>query len=173
MTTIRCSVDPGRQQGMVLLSAVVFLLVLTLFGIWSAANNSLQERMAGNTRNRDLALQAAEAALEHAESTFASWRAGPFDGSVTGLLAYDPSTPNDMPHWRDAARWTSHRTVPTGNLNQVNAAPIYVIQRLPNSANPANPALFNVENYRITARAVGGDPDSVVILQSIVSFVPP
>ncbi len=168
----RVNGSKASQRGISLLMSLMFLMVLALLGTWAATSNSLQERMAGGTRNRDLALEAAEAALKHAESTISSWRAGPFDGTVAGLLSYNATTANDMTYWRDAGRWTNVRSVPTGNLAQVASMPAYVIQKLPNTANPANPTLFDVENFRVTARAVGGDASAVVILQSIISYTP-
>lgn len=164
--------SPKRQQGMTLLMAVIFLLILALLGVWAASTNVLEERMAGSARNRNLALQAAEAALEHAENTLNAWRAGPFDGSVTGLLPYVATDPNDAAYWKNDARWVNSSSVPSGNLNQVSQMPKYVIQKLPNTPNPTNASLINVENYRITARAVGKDASAVVILQSIVAYTP-
>ncbi len=159
-----------RQRGVTMVMALVFLLVLTALGAWAAVNNTLQERMAGNTRNRDLAFQAAEAALKEAENTLTTWRTQPFDGS-NGLLAYTATEANDQGHWRNDAQWTSYRSA-TVTLNQVATAPRYVVQRLPNTENPTSPGVFNVENYRITARATGGDSSAMVIVQSIVSYTP-
>jgi type IV pilus assembly protein PilX len=156
---------------MTMVMAVVFLLCLAMLGAWSLSSNALQERMAGNTRNRDLALQAAEAALKDAEFTISSWRTGTFNGT-NGLFTYVATQANDKTYWQEPSRWTSYRSVPTGGLNQVAEAPKYVIEKMPNTANPSNAALFDVENYRITARAAGGDANAVVILQSIIQYVP-
>lgn len=152
------------QRGVTLFVAVTFLMVLGLLGVWAMNSNNMQERMAGNTRNRDLALAAAEAALNHAESTLTTWRAGPFDGSVDGLLAYNATTADDVTYWRDITHWSSYRSVPTGTLNQVAEAPRYVVQQMP--------GVDDIEYYRITARGVGGDIHAVVILQSIVTYDP-
>lgn len=167
----RKDVYAKREDGITLLTVVVFLMVLALLGVWAASNNAMQERMAGNTRSRDLALQAAEAALRHAEDTITTWRTGTFNGT-DGLLAYDATQPNDSAYWLSSTRWTSYRIVPTGTLNQVSEPPRYVIQRLPNTANPGNPTQFNVENYRVTARALGAESSAVVIVQSIVTYTP-
>ena len=173
----RCCHSPRvrhGQRGVVLISAVVFLLVLSLLGVWSVSNAVLQERMAGSTRHRGLAFEGAEAAIKHAEATIVQWRLQAFDGS-NGLLPYDPAQPNDTAYWQDEARWVSVRTVPSGTLNTLAEAPVYVVQKLPNSPNPAsdpaNPT-FNLENYRITARAKGGDSSAVVILQAVVEYTP-
>lgn len=160
------------QSGITLIMAMIFLLMLSLLGVWSVTNNSLQERMAGNTRNRDLALQAAESALKYAESTLTTWRTTPFDGTVAGYFPYDPLAANDTAYWQDSTRWTGALSVPSGTLNQVSAAPVYVVHKMPNTANPADPSQVNVENYRITAKAVGGSETAVVILQSIVQYTP-
>lgn len=55
------------QQGSVLIVALIMLLLLTMIGLASMRDTSLQEAMAGNTRDSSLALQAAEAALRKGE----------------------------------------------------------------------------------------------------------
>ncbi|MGH8378438.1 MAG: PilX N-terminal domain-containing pilus assembly protein, partial [Gammaproteobacteria bacterium] len=54
------------QQGFVLIVALILLLVLTLLGLAAASSTSLEQRMASNARNRDLAFQSAEAGLRAA-----------------------------------------------------------------------------------------------------------
>ena len=57
-----------KQQGAVLIVSLLMLLVMTLIGITAMNNTVLEEKMAGNTRQRQLAFQAAEAALRSAEN---------------------------------------------------------------------------------------------------------
>lgn len=56
-----------RQQGAVLIVALIMLLLLTIIGISSIRGTALQENMAGNMRDSNLALQASEAALRRGE----------------------------------------------------------------------------------------------------------
>jgi type IV pilus assembly protein PilX len=167
---------PGKpvkhsQRGITLVVSLIFLMVLALLGIWAVSNNSLQERMAGNARNRDLAFAAAEAALKYAESTITTWRSGPFDGS-NGLFEHVETTANDRDYWHDnddnhadSFDWSNYsRQVPTGTLNQVAEQPRYVVHRMA--------GVGSVEYYRVTARGVGGDANAVVVLQSIVTYTP-
>jgi type IV pilus assembly protein PilX len=56
------------QRGMALLVSLVFLLLLTLIGISSMQNATLQEKMAGSVSLRNQSFQAAEAALRVGES---------------------------------------------------------------------------------------------------------
>lgn len=159
------------QSGVTLVMTLVFLVVLAMLGTWAASNNVLQERMAGNTRNRDVALQAAEAALKDAELTIATWRTQAFDGTH-GLSAWSAAAANDKAYWQDPARWTSFRAPPSGSLERVAAAPKYVVEKMPNTPNPSDPSVFDVENYRVTARTVGADASAVVILQTIIQYIP-
>jgi type IV pilus assembly protein PilX len=59
----------GQQQGMVLLVSLVFLLLLTMLGISSMQNATLQEKMAGSVNQRNKSFQNAEAALRMGESS--------------------------------------------------------------------------------------------------------
>jgi type IV pilus assembly protein PilX len=56
------------ERGMALLVSLVFLLLLTLIGISSMQNATLQEKMAGSVTLRNQSFQVAEAALRIGES---------------------------------------------------------------------------------------------------------
>lgn len=66
-----------QQTGTVLLVAMIMLLVMTLLGISSMRGTALEERMAGNWRDQNIALQAAEAALREAERSLPNVRPEP------------------------------------------------------------------------------------------------
>jgi type IV pilus assembly protein PilX len=59
------------QRGMALIISLIILLSLTLLGLAAIQNTSLEERMAGNTRAENIALQAAEAGLRAGEAWIA------------------------------------------------------------------------------------------------------
>jgi type IV pilus assembly protein PilX len=56
------------HRGMALVVSLVLLLSLTLLGLAAIQNTTLQERMAGNMRSENIALQAAETALRGGEA---------------------------------------------------------------------------------------------------------
>ncbi|MBK1647901.1 pilus assembly PilX family protein [Rhabdochromatium marinum] len=56
-----------HQQGMVLVIGLIFLLLMTVIGVTSIQTTTLDERMAGNLRDKNIAFQAAEAALREGE----------------------------------------------------------------------------------------------------------
>ncbi|MFM1891895.1 MAG: hypothetical protein RLZ44_972 [Pseudomonadota bacterium] len=155
--------------------SVVFLLLLSMLGVWAMSGNVLQERMAGNLRSRDLAQQAAEATARYVESKLSEWTTNnwygeAFDGS-TGLSNYDASTPNDRNRWLNAATWANARTLPAGTLPDVAERPKYLVERMALTENPVS-GLTDIQNYRITIRAVGRDPNAVVILQVVLRYTP-
>lgn len=55
------------QSGMVLVISLIILMLLTLIGITGLQTTGLEEKMAGNMRDRNVAFQAAESALRDAE----------------------------------------------------------------------------------------------------------
>lgn len=55
-----------RQHGAVLIVALLFLVILTMLGLTAMSGTTMEERMAGNTRDINVAMQAAEAALRDA-----------------------------------------------------------------------------------------------------------
>jgi len=157
----------SRQAGITLAVTLIFLIMLAVFGITAMRSNSLQERMAGNTRNRDLALQAAEHALKDAEQ--ATWLSSvPANGCSNGLCAGEinkSSYSNEAAYWRDTNNWSNYRS-PSSNLNQVAEQPRYIVEKLSDSSETIGGTTYNYANYRITARGVGGDINAVVVLQS-------
>jgi type IV pilus assembly protein PilX len=70
---------PGksRQSGTALITSLLLLLVLTVLGIIMMRTSVMQERMAGNTRDLNMALQGGEAGLRYGEAVLAALPARP------------------------------------------------------------------------------------------------
>lgn len=58
-----------HQSGAVLIISMIMLLALTIIGITSSSVTGLEEKMAANTKDMNLAFQAAEAALREGEAS--------------------------------------------------------------------------------------------------------
>ena len=154
------------QRGATLIIALIFLVILTTLGLSAARNSSLEERMAGNTRNRDLAFQAAEAALNHVFRNLSkdeNIRTLAF-GSAPGLLNYSATAANDTGRWTSYTWNASNARQITVQLDQVSSQPQYVVEKLTN--------VSTTEYYRATARGVGKDSNAVVILQAVYKYTP-
>lgn len=59
---------PTQQKGMVLIVGLVMVLLLTVIGLAAIRGSGMQEIMASNMRDKNIALQAAESALRVCES---------------------------------------------------------------------------------------------------------
>ena len=59
--------DIRRERGAALVVALVLLLLMTVLGVSAIRTTTLQERMAGNLRDSNLAFQSAEAGLRAGE----------------------------------------------------------------------------------------------------------
>ncbi|MCK0506287.1 pilus assembly PilX family protein [Aromatoleum anaerobium] len=66
-----------RQRGVVLVISLIMLLLLTMLGVSGMRGTTLEERMAGNMRDQNLAFQAAEAALRAGEAAMARYAERP------------------------------------------------------------------------------------------------
>jgi len=58
----------NKQQGAVLVMALVMLTVLTLIGVSSMSSSTLELKVAGNTQQHDTAFQAAQSVIDIASS---------------------------------------------------------------------------------------------------------
>jgi len=78
-TCITSGNTPGksRQSGTALITSLLLLLVLTVLGIIMMRTSVMQERMAGNTRDLNMALQGGEAGLRYGEAVLAALPSSP------------------------------------------------------------------------------------------------
>lgn len=172
------------QRGIVLIVALLLLLVLTLLGLAATQSTSLEERMAGNARNHDLAFQAAQAALTAGVACVQTSSAlcDTFSNlSTGGHGAYQFIPGSTVTLWTQAGFWTnsantlSYSTYTGVNLPQVAAQPQFIIEQLPPVAAPGGSlgtpqfggGTPGVMRWRITAQGTGGDKNSVVMLQAV------
>lgn len=171
---------PCRQQGVALVVALIFLLMMTLIGVTAMQTTGQQERMAGNARQRNLAFQGAEACLRWGETGWGSGKGleaatlPSFDNSTPGLRqpvpASDIGTLEIGAFWMDTYNWASaSQQCPT--RAELSEQARYVIEELPRASSHGSSVKFgplpDAGFYRVTARSLGGTTDAVVILQSI------
>ncbi len=189
---VLCRVPSMRphQAGMSLFPALMFLLVLAVLGVSALNSTVMQEKMVSNTKDVNLAFQAAEAGLRDAEADIARNvnNATVFTPACAAGLCTPPSTwpsPSSLDiskviDWSNAAVTRTYGTqTAIPSLPNVAAQPQYVIERLsPPPGLPANPgssiglgcgaACVHSGGfaYRLTVLATGARPETRVLLQS-------
>ena len=75
----------SKQSGVVLVISLIMLVLLTLLGVTAMQTTSLEEKMAGNSKDRNIAFQAAEAALRDSEANIEALRISGALFGKTGL----------------------------------------------------------------------------------------
>lgn len=161
------------QRGAVLVIALIMLLAMTLIGVTGLSSTTMQERMAGNMREVNIAFQAAEAALREGENYLTAATLPEFNGS-NGL--YQPAAAGSTEHWNVSSTWsgTASREY-QGDLDTddvvLAAAPRYIIEELapvpaPGGTLSSDAPAPETGMYRITARAFGRSDTTVVMLQT-------
>ncbi len=180
---------PGRaQRGLSLVTTLLFMVSALMLGVSVLSVNVMQERTIGNTKDRDLAFQAAEAALRDAEQDLIKNITADteFTATCTNGLCTPPSqraVPSSVAAheaagflWDTQSRrygqYTGGAAFPgLGSSPQ----PRYVIEKLAALGTPPGESLTRiglepsapVYGYRITAQASGARQETVVLLQSI------
>ncbi|MFN2309885.1 MAG: PilX N-terminal domain-containing pilus assembly protein [Gammaproteobacteria bacterium] len=147
--------QPARQRGAVLIISLIFLLLMTLIGVTSMQSTTLQERMAGNTRDRNLAFQAAEAGLREGEA----WLGTPANratADVANILA-------------NPEAWDGTGEHGTANGHGALAdPPAFYVEPSTQVIYGVSASSMTVEDfYPVTSRGVGGSDTTVVILQTM------
>lgn len=164
-----------KQSGSVLIISLIILVAMTLIGITAMRTTVLEEKMAGNMRNKEVAFQAAEATLRAAEryiqNNIISTVAFDNDGS-DGLYNHD-----DVRIWENI-NWTDVDSIQYSDFDStynVASPPRFVIQHLSTTGEADKVTLDNigegtgggnVETFLITARGTGTTDNAVVYIQS-------
>ena len=139
----------NSQQGMALLISLVFLLLLTLIGISSMQNATLQEKMAGSVTLRNQSFQLAEANLRIGESAVQL---------ATYTLAVCGTTAQCAPP-AESATVTSAGLNSTSGINWIAAGGgFYGVQNIGTTLTAVNvPSNTSATLYRVTAIGIVGN----------------
>lgn len=146
---MRCSpVSACSQRGMALLVTLVFLLLLTLIGISSMQNATLQEKMATSVTLRNQSFQNAEAALRIGESAV---QVSTYTLAVcSGNQCLPPA---------ESATITAAGLNSTSGVTWIAAGSgFYGVQNIGTTLNAVNvPSNTSATLYRVTAVAIVGN----------------
>jgi type IV pilus assembly protein PilX len=185
-----------HQRGAVLIVALLFLVILTMLGVTAMTGTTMEQRMAGNTRDLAVALQSAEAAMRDARrdingmvlngaagrvpsihiSQFGNG-SGNNDGNCNAVakglcrpFAYTPVPGAILPAVLDI---TSKPYAEYGQytgayaIDGVSNQPRYLVEIFCLPQQGTSIGVAPCKFYRITARGYGANPNSQVTLQEI------
>ena len=174
----------SKQTGVALIVSLVILLLLTLVMVTAIRVTMLEQKMAGNMYQDNIAFQSAESALREAEAFLDSGAAvvkplklsaPPFGAASEGVACIagmcaetDPLQSELFPSVSGAVK-----TAGTG-ISNIHEEPQYIVELV--RVDPSTDSSRLYATFRITTRAWGNDPNSLVTLQStyrlhVLSFV--
>jgi type IV pilus assembly protein PilX len=175
-----------KQQGFILLTALVFIIVLTVIVISTVNLSTSDEKIARNSRDKDLAFAAASAALRDAELYLSGSYMLPYDVSHKNpMSAYysggyklisQLTTPPDQSDFFNTSDPNYQYTQPLGKVTNsptinggLSAQPRYLINLIYiGNTSPLCGGAGTVEYlFQITAQGVGRSPNTRVTLQEI------
>ena len=172
------------EKGIVLVSAMLILVVLTILSVSMFRNYGLQERIAGNTREKQRAFNVAQSALQYGEWWLAQGNGGA-GSACTSLLDANATTPttqicsNAMTSAQTAAvPWKSasaadfgvayvppNLTVASpGQVDAYSSAPRFYITPL--GLDPSG----KLQLYQVSAMGYGGNSTAVTVVQSVYAI---
>jgi type IV pilus assembly protein PilX len=168
------------QRGAVLIVGLVMVLLITVIGLSAIRGTGLQENMAGNMRDRNIAFQTAESALRFGESIVSiKVKTLPAFNCTNGLCRDQEVNPaNSVRYWEDA-QWESTATeVALGLTSVAEKEPRVILEELDSdmgSCAASEGSAIGTGSlamsgdcipFRITALGYGADANTQVIVQS-------
>lgn len=150
---------PTQQRGAVLIVALVFLLLLTLIGISSMQNATLQEKMAGSVSLRNTTFQLAEVALRVGENAVAKSTYALAVCTTPAACAPPTTSTITTAGTSNGIAWTDAQT-PTTTVTV-----LYGVQNIGITKDPVNfdaTEGTSAQLYRITAIGISGNARTVL-----------
>ncbi|HEU4622773.1 MAG TPA: PilX N-terminal domain-containing pilus assembly protein [Burkholderiaceae bacterium] len=169
-----------REHGISLIMSLVLLVIIALVAVASIRGTLLEERMAGNLYDREIAFQSAESALRQAEKALGNNTiVGPFTDANKAQGLYptpDPSANNYVEVWNKTdTTWAAASQLRTDTLS--SGAPEYIVEDMGIWPDPPGcdqgstiPITCLRRVYRVTAHSAPLEGRAQVILQT--SFRP-
>jgi len=171
------------QRGMVLVTSLVILMILTMLGLSSVQGTSIQELISRNQRDSNIAFNAAETTITNAEGILETLSATDWESIVES--AYATSASPKVYNAELSGVFLGNTGYPadsdyanslSASLSNVATQPVYFIEflgtvttdedRLNIDNIGQNPNTCCTKMFRITARGAGGTNSAVAILQS-------
>lgn len=169
-------IDPNKESGAVLILGLVMVLLISIIALSAIRSSNLQEAMAGNMRDRNMAFQAAESGLVSGEILVDVRKAvsAPICmGKDTCYLRYVQPPQNSVIYFDNQQLIAAARQADL-ELVGIESAPYFMIEELTAfmpqdggeiSKSPAS-EFSTLVPYRVTALGTGLGSGSSVILQT-------
>ena len=162
------------QDGMVLVTSLVILMILTMIGLSSVQGTSIQELIARNQRDSNLAFNAAETAIIEAEALLSAMTSINYGSGNPIIKNSTKDSTTGGPIFVDASvadPWTSgsENTASDGRAKYIVEHVSRVVSdedRLNLDNIGQNPNACCTQMFRIRAKGLGGTDNAQVIIEA-------
>lgn len=172
---MRSATNLSRQSGAILVVSLLLLLVMTLLGLTAMQVTRMEERMAGNARDIDLAFQSAEAGLRDAEDRIRVMTARPGTCSAAPCSVWQRTAAAIPTNLRDQTKaWWAATAQEYGaggvqDITDVTQDPLTITQEqgfVPDSLTTGHGPPEGRDFYRVTAHSFGGTETARAVLET-------
>lgn len=159
------SISQSRQQGYVLLTTLILMIMLTMLALTQVSLNTTQTRVATNVTDTEITFEKTEGAVNEAINSInnGTYIAASFLNNSNGLYLYNQ---NSSPLWK-TVNWSSGAVINSFQGKSGNQAS-YFIEKLPSVCQPGQNCKTPTNIYRITGRGLGANGNSSVLIQTTV-----
>jgi type IV pilus assembly protein PilX len=174
----------ARERGIVLIAALAVLLMLTLLSIGMFRSFGLEERITGNSREKQHAFYAAQSALQYAETWLSANSTGSgvacSGASSAPTICAAPSNQNQQQFTYATTNWSASGSSPYGTTYQpaeivtsgsstVTAQTVYALPQFAINYLGQDPSTAGASLYQVTALGFGGNANAAAVVQSVYS----
>jgi type IV pilus assembly protein PilX len=173
--------------GFALITALLVLVMLTLLALSMFHSFGLQQKITGNTREKERALQGAQTALQYGEWWISQSNLLSGDGGIVCSNAVTVSGPADMRLCSNAlatpaspSTWTAGATYKPSTMSVGSGGTVVMADNVTVDINYSKaPQVYisyigmnangSAVLYRVTAAGYGGGADTTAVVQSVYS----
>lgn len=157
-----------KQQGYILLLTMILLVMITVLALTNVSLNTTQIRIAANATDEEISLEKTEGALNEAINKLmnGTYTSANFIQNSNGLYILDATNP---PLWT-TINWSSATSVIYSFQGGSNSQASYIIEKLPSVSAPGQNINKATNVYRITARSVGANGNTAILLQNTLQI---
>ena len=176
MTKVKINLKSHKnQQGVALITTLFMLLLMIIIGMAGMRTSTLEEKMSANVRDKNIAFQSAESALNEAEDIVeALVQVSQFKENGDG--GYYQSTDNLESPW-ETIDWTNNnKTIEGVAIAETASSPRFIIEhftKVDSESDELNMGNYgqdvgagNFEIFRITALGIGASTTSRAMVQT-------
>ena len=159
------SISQRNQNGYILITTLVLMIMLTAMALTQISMNSSQTRVATNATDLEQSFEKTEGAMNEAINRIlnSTYTTANFLQNNNGLYVFN--TTDTTPLWK-TIDWSSSAAVIKSFQGASGNQASYIIEQLPSVIQPGQNMKTPTYVYRITARTVGASGNTAIMLQT-------